>query len=256
MTARLLAALSFLLAMAGSGHAQTVRVFPESPVEGEPFVIEVVATAPVSPASFLANSFYVVRTNIFLDLSITATGAATPASARFTKMVPGVAPGVYQLVVTVHPEGSTSATTTIISVPVSTRATPAQPAFRNLSGLWFNPDEAGWGVSILQGESGQLFALWFTYRPSDSAPTQGSEAFWLHMPAGIWASPIEFRGLLFETFGASAGKPFDYSGLTVNGAGSASFRFLSDHEVEFSAQAGTLASPFFQKKTVLRRFAF
>ena len=33
------------------------------------------------------------------------------ASARFTKVVAGVAPGVYELVVTVHPEGSTSTTT-------------------------------------------------------------------------------------------------------------------------------------------------
>jgi hypothetical protein len=250
------AAAALLLLGATFCRAQIVQVFPESPAASEPFVIEVILTAPNTPPRIVQSNVWILDKLIRADLVLNSDGASVPGNIRYTRVMDGLPTGVYTLVVNVQQEGLAPVTTRVVGVNIAPAAVPASPAYRNLSGVWFSPDEPGWGVNIVQGESGQLFAFWLTYRADDQPPSLGFESSWFHMSNGIWASPTEFRGLLLETFGPSAAKPFSSSPVTVNGAGNASFRFINDHEVEFTAHAGTLSAPLFAKQKTLQRFAF
>ena len=74
------------------------------------------------------------------------------------------------------------------------RATAA-PAYRNLGGLWWDPQNPGEGLNVTQGESGNLFAFWYTY--SEQSYPDGSHpntAAWQMISTGRWVSPTEFVG--------------------------------------------------------------
>ena len=55
--------------------------------------------------------------------------------------------------------------------------------------LWWNPAESGWGLSITQHESLQMFAVWFTYDELGK-PT------WRFIPGGQWVDATTFVGQL------------------------------------------------------------
>lgn len=78
------------------------------------------------------------------------------------------------------------------------------PATTNFQGLWWKPDESGWGINFAhQGD--QIFATWYTY------DTQG-KAWWLSMLAGR-ATPTSsaYTGTIFVT----SGPPFSsYAGVS------------------------------------------
>ena len=64
--------------------------------------------------------------------------------------------------------------------------------------LWFNPQQPGWGLSLIQHASGQVFAVWFTYT-ADGQPT------WLYMPGGTWSDANTFVADLYQ----AQGTPFN-----------------------------------------------
>jgi len=105
-------------------------------------------------------------------------------------------------------------------------APAAAPAF-DYTDLWWNPNESGWGLSITQHASHQIFAAWFTYGPD-------GKATWYTMPGGTWTSPTTFTGNLFTASGPAANGPFDPSQVVTVPAGTATLSF-SD------ASNGTLA---------------
>jgi photosystem II stability/assembly factor-like uncharacterized protein len=56
--------------------------------------------------------------------------------------------------------------------------------------LWFNPAQPGWGVSLAQHDSYQMFAVWFTY-DAQGRPT------WRFIPGGTWLDATTFTGTLY-----------------------------------------------------------
>jgi hypothetical protein len=101
---------------------------------------------------------------------------------------------------------------------------PAAPA-PNYQGLWWKPDEAGWGINFVhQGD--QIFATWYTY---DTA----GNAYWLTMLASRTApGGNAYHGDVF----ASIGPPFN------NFAGAAPASKVGDGTITFSdANNGTFA---------------
>ena len=53
----------------------------------------------------------------------------------------------------------------------------SQAKAENYSDIWYNPDEAGWGVTIADHNT-NIFAVWLTYR-EDNMPT------WFVIPGGV-----------------------------------------------------------------------
>jgi len=63
------------------------------------------------------------------------------------------------------------------------------------SDLWWDPDEAGWGMAITQ-HGGVANAVWYTYG-DDGKP------MWIVMPDGRYSQPGRFAGKLYVTEGGS-----------------------------------------------------
>ena len=99
----------------------------------------------------------------------------------------------------------------------------ATPVSIDVTDLWFNPDESGWGVNLIQQDTvafATLFvydqsgrAHWFVASGLDGAPA----------PAG---QPLVFTGKLYETTGPVFSAPtFNPANVTVREAGRMTFEF-------------------------------
>jgi hypothetical protein len=89
--------------------------------------------------------------------------------------------------------------------------------------MWWNPDESGWGLNVVQhGGSGVIVATWFVYG-TDGKP------IWYIVPGGSWANANEFRGSVYRTTGPYFGGPFDPATVTATLVGTATLGFDPIH---------------------------
>jgi hypothetical protein len=96
---------------------------------------------------------------------------------------------------------------------------PAVPAV-NYSDIWWNPSESGWGMTIVQGPTNVLYAVWFVYDAS------GKPTWYTFSPGqATFGSPAIFTGPIYKTNGPYFGGPFDPTqvGITQVGTGQLSF---------------------------------
>ena len=100
------------------------------------------------------------------------------------------------------------------STPPITPNTPAH----DYSDLWWNSAESGWGISITQHPSRQIFAAWYVYG-ADGQP------LWVVMSGGQWTSSTTFTGDLYTTTGPDPTGPFDPSQVVVSRVGSGTLAF-------------------------------
>ena len=76
----------------------------------------------------------------------------------------------------------------------------------DVTDLWWNAQESGWGMSLTQRPNGQVFAVWYTHA-ADSRP------LWLAMSGGRWTTGRTFTGTLYRASGPGyAQQPFDPGG--------------------------------------------
>ena len=89
--------------------------------------------------------------------------------------------------------------------------------------MWWKPTESGWGMSLIQHASGQLFVVWYHYGESSASQ-------WLVIPGGVWTTPSSFTGAIYRTTGPALGGVFDPSRVTVVPIGVATLAFTdADH---------------------------
>ncbi len=84
--------------------------------------------------------------------------------------------------------------------------------------LWWNPNESGWGLNLVQHPSRNIFGVWYTYE-ADGTRT------WFVLPGGTWTATNTFTGTLYATSGPPYTAPFDPARLraTVVGTGTLDF---------------------------------
>jgi hypothetical protein len=92
---------------------------------------------------------------------------------------------------------------------------------KDVSGLWYDPDEPGWGLSIAQGAEGQVFAAWFTYDAQ-------ARATWMVMPQATWQSPTVLEGALVRTEGSAWNASYDRTRFALAQAGELRIEFARD----------------------------
>jgi lysyl endopeptidase len=68
--------------------------------------------------------------------------------------------------------------------------------------LWWNPNESGWGLSVVQHPTRQIFAVWYVYG-SDGKAT------WFVLPSGSWTSSNTYTGTLYSVTGPAFSGSFD-----------------------------------------------
>jgi hypothetical protein len=74
---------------------------------------------------------------------------------------------------------------------------PAPTSSTDYTDLWWNPNESGWGLNLIQHPSRNIFAVWYAYG-ADGKRT------WFHMPGGTWSAPNTFTGTIYATSGGAA----------------------------------------------------
>lgn len=89
---------------------------------------------------------------------------------------------------------------------------PPRP-LTDYSGLWYNPLESGWGLSIHQGAGDVVFAMLFVYGAN-------SQPEWYSIQGGRWSSSTLWTGTVFRTTGPRLSDPvFDPSAVMYAGYG-------------------------------------
>lgn len=98
----------------------------------------------------------------------------------------------------------------------------AQPEW-NHTDMWWKPTESGWGMSLIQHASGQLFVVWYHYGESGASQ-------WLVIPGGVWTTSSSFTGAIYRTTGPSLAMAFDPASVTAVPVGVATIVFTdADH---------------------------
>jgi hypothetical protein len=92
------------------------------------------------------------------------------------------------------------------------------------SGMWWLPSESGWGISIWQGPTDLIFAVWFVYDSAGRPTWYTLHAESIASSASSFGGP-SFFGPIFKTNGPYFGGQFDPSqvGIAMAGSGSLSF---------------------------------
>jgi hypothetical protein len=111
---------------------------------------------------------------------------------------------------------------------------PAPTSSTDYTDMWWNPNESGWGLNLVQHPSRIIFAVWYTYG-ADGKRT------WYHMPTGSWTSTNTYTGTLYATSAAAADKAFDPAAVvrTPVGTGTLTFSDGSNGTWSFSVNGST-----------------
>ncbi len=88
------------------------------------------------------------------------------------------------------------------------------------SGLWWDPQESGWGLSLHQTALNNLvFGALFIYGP-------GRDSEWLTLQSGWWETSTRWRGRVYRTTGPYFGAPgFDPAMVAIESVGDATLEF-------------------------------
>jgi hypothetical protein len=139
-------------------------------------------------------------------------------------------PAGYHTVNVQAPNNVQNQTTVQFTVGVSNSSTTAiypgnQPTV-NYSDLWWSPSESGWGLSIVQGATNKLFAVWFVYNAL-------GEPVWYTLQPSEWTSSnvyTTYTGPIYKTTGPYFGGAFNPAsvGISQVGVGTLSFRYANN----------------------------
>ena len=100
--------------------------------------------------------------------------------------------------------------------------------------MWYNANESGWGLNVIQHSSNVVFVVIFTY-DTPSRPT------WFVLPSGTWTSSTTYTGTLYQVAGAPANMAYVGPGVTPVGTATLLFTSASTGNISYSVN-GTLVS--------------
>jgi hypothetical protein len=97
----------------------------------------------------------------------------------------------------------------------------------DVNDLWWNPQESGWGLSIAQNASDQIFAVWNVYDAT-------GRATWYTLTPGQWSDLITYTGPIYRTTGPYWGDAFDPSLVATTAVGTGTLKLLTYATATFS----------------------
>lgn len=246
------AATALLLALALPLAAQEVRILPADPQAGESFAV-------MAGYAFRGSCGFVTAATRLESSSVVVEPPRNPFGPRMSwcrmgASIAGLGAGAYVVSAPALPnENASFGQTSPFTIPVNVgQSTASAPQFRDLDGNWFDPAQAGWGINIVQGDSGALFGVVLTYAEIGAAGVYGSE--WLVMPAGRWVTPTRFRGLLMASARPRTGLESTPSAVMVMGL--ATLDLLAQDRMRLTMQYVNYSGTWLAGEWTLRRFAF
>jgi hypothetical protein len=219
-----LAGTTSLVVSAAPARTPEYAVVPANPKNLELIVLQVRSSGCIA-----SQSLRFVSGTIQFDIRDSDTCFSTPP-AFYADVALGRFPaGTYPLAVyrgPLNPLNGTPFLDYSAQVVVTERVTqrsmlgnpnPPPPSI-DVSDHWWNPQESGWGMSIMQHPSDRLFAVWFVYNASN-------QPVWYTLQPGGWTSAWTYTGPIYKTTGPYYGGPFDPAqvGITQVGTGTLTF---------------------------------
>jgi hypothetical protein len=245
---RTLAASVFTLCVLAMGSAAAqLRVYPPDPQPGEDVVL---ILAPPASALLPGQVMKSIRLQsaesgeilIRFDTTYAQSPPYPLGSGAMPVVLPAPQAGDYRLIFQ-HEQGLDRVQVDSIEIQRPAASAPATPARRGVTGNWFDPAQPGWGVNVLESDSGpQLFAVWLDYmnwdyfgpisNPGPEYWTRGTS--WRVMSGGRWITPTTFRGVLYQSWdGTNPGGASKRA--TLLPVGYATLTFLDSGEMSFKA---------------------
>jgi hypothetical protein len=127
-------------------------------------------------------------------------------------------PGTYDVEVDRQlPDGTSAGTVGTAHFVVAAR--PANEVPSDVTDMWWDPDESGWGISLVRHPSSVIFGAWFVYG-ADGKP------IWYVIPEGSWTAQNSYQGPVYRTTGPYFGAtPFNPASVNATAAGQARIVF-------------------------------
>jgi hypothetical protein len=222
-----LAALALAGVCAPPAISQTLgpgefRIQPEAPKARDGIRVRAAPGAGCDTPRSRETTLSMANNRVTITIPVTpASGcfATPPAPVQVDVSVGQLPPGQYELEVMRLVDGVASSLGAR-SFTVSPR-TPLDPLV-DYTDLWWDPNESGWGLNIIQHPSNVIFATWFTY-DDDGTPA------WFVVSYGQWSAGLGFApnvyyATIYRTSGPTGGS-FNPQAVTRTPVGNAKFDF-------------------------------
>jgi hypothetical protein len=227
--------LGFLALIAEAAQAQpySVQLVPQAPRS-----LETVSVRVTSGGVYFCDTGSVSMGGVSMNAN---TITVTLACGQLFDLLPPVPissfdvelgrfpAGSYELVVI---EGNPATPAINVAFAVTERHSFAIPYNFNFpvadfTDHWWNPQESGWGISIMQHPSDRLVAAWFVYN-------QTGQPVWYTLQPGAWTAPTVYTGPVYKTTGPYYAGPFDPRQVGVTQVGTATLSFTDSNTGTFS----------------------
>jgi hypothetical protein len=200
--------------------ASASQILPAEPIAFELVNLQLLTDS----CAFVPSTVRVRAVGSTLQVTQQPNQCFAPGAIGFAKVRLGsLAPGQY----TVEVYGSTNTSTAPLETlrfevrerpEIAVFPPPTRP-LTDYTGLWWNPQESGWGLSLHQSATDVVFGALFVYGPA-------RDPEWLTLQMGTWETSTKWRGRVYRTTGPSYTAPvFDPSTVTLQVVGEATLDF-------------------------------
>lgn len=214
-----MSAATFALAAALPAFAAS-RIVPAQPTAFE--LVNLRMT--VDSCTFNPATVHVRASGSTLKVTQQPNACLLPGTPETVDVGLGALPaGDYRVEVHASADGNGTPAETLaftVSEPVQIAIFPPPPRpLTDYSGLWWNPQESGWGLSLHQSALHTLFGAWFVYGT-------GGQPEWFTLQVGQWIDSTTWRGSIYRTTGPPfGGADYDPRLVLVQAAGTATLDF-------------------------------
>ena len=203
--------------------ATASRIVPAQPSAFEPVNLRLTTDS----CAFLARTVAVRAEGNTLKVTHQPLECSPPGAPLLADIQLGaLAPGQYRVEVyastrTDVPPAETLSFTVTELAQVAVFPPPPRP-LTSYTGMWWNPQEPGWGLSLHQSVTHGLFGAWFVYG-ADGEPE------WFTLQGGQWTSSTRWTGPVYRTTGPFfAGRDFDPRLVLYQAVGTAVLDFAQE----------------------------
>jgi hypothetical protein len=167
-----------------------------------------------------------LASNVFRITQQSRVSCSPPGAPQVADIRLGTLPsGDYRVELYRGPEAiGTPAETLAFTVRerAGTSVNPLPLPFTDYTGVWWNPQESGWGLSLHQSGAHLMVGAWFVYN-SNGQPE------WYTLQGGQWTSPTRWTATLYRTTGPSVtATAFDPTLVFAFPSGTAVIEFRQD----------------------------
>lgn len=202
----------------------SLAIGPSSPIAFD----SVVARVSVLDGCWVDENDLLVKQSdnaIRIDVHYWDICIPTGTARTFDIFLGKLPPGNYS--VAVYESNNIAAASAQFAVAEKYGANPPPHPLMDYTDHWWNPQESGWGMSIMQHSSDRLFAVWYVY-------DQNRQPTWYTLQPGSWLASNLYNGPVYKTTGPYFGGTFDPAAVGISQVGTATLKFSDPATGEFT----------------------